>query len=70
MDTHSLTISDLATKGRVQKYIEIFYTLADGTEVTETLIHAFVSQYAASIAPGGGSTETFRVYFQDRKTSQ
>ena len=69
MDSSSSTISNYSQKGRLIKYAVIRHTLGNGSTAEEHLTNVLISQYSQSIG-GGGSTESFRVFYQNRESKQ
>jgi type VI protein secretion system component Hcp len=69
MDSSSSTISNYSQKGKLIRHAVIRHTLGNGSTAEEHLTNVLISQYSQSIG-ASGSTESFRVFYQDRETKQ
>jgi hypothetical protein len=69
MDGNSSAISNHSQKGILVKRAVIKHTLGNGSIAEEHLTNVLISGYSQSIG-GSGSTETFKVFYQDRETKQ
>lgn len=70
MDSHSSTLANYESKGRLLSSARLSHTLPGGTVVVEHMKDLVIQDYAQTITNNGTSTESFKLFFRLRKTEQ